>query len=64
ATAVVMADITALLQQLRDGQPPAQPFDPVAARRAARESAQAPAGAGSPGGESPGDPASSEAAPA
>jgi 1-acyl-sn-glycerol-3-phosphate acyltransferase len=77
ATAVVMADITALLQQLRGGQPPAQPFDPVAARRAGRQAAQAPGGAGSPGGddspggsespsgtERPGDPASSEAAPA
>src|SRR5213078_4429930 len=34
ATAAVMADVTGLLAQLRGKEPPAVPFDPVAARRA------------------------------
>jgi 1-acyl-sn-glycerol-3-phosphate acyltransferase len=40
ATAVVMADITKRLTRLRDGTPPAEPYDPAAARRAAREEAR------------------------
>jgi 1-acyl-sn-glycerol-3-phosphate acyltransferase len=36
AANAVMADITGLLAQLRDGSPPASPHDPAAARRAAR----------------------------
>jgi 1-acyl-sn-glycerol-3-phosphate acyltransferase len=39
ATAKIMADITALLAQLRGGTPPAEPYDPAAARRAARQAA-------------------------
>lgn len=39
ATTAIMADITALLTQLRDGTPPAQPFDPAEIRRAARRAA-------------------------
>jgi 1-acyl-sn-glycerol-3-phosphate acyltransferase len=34
ATDAIMADITALLAQLRGEQPPAAPYDPAAARRA------------------------------
>jgi 1-acyl-sn-glycerol-3-phosphate acyltransferase len=37
AAGVVMADITGLLARLRDGSPPASPYDPAAARRAARQ---------------------------
>ena len=46
ATAAVMADITGLLAQLRGKEPPAVPFDPVAARRAkaARDGQTGPAG--------------------
>jgi 1-acyl-sn-glycerol-3-phosphate acyltransferase len=44
ATAAIMADITGLLRQLRDGTPPAQPYDPAAARRAARRETAAEAG--------------------
>jgi 1-acyl-sn-glycerol-3-phosphate acyltransferase len=40
ATAAIMADITGLLAQLRGEQPPAEPYDPAAARRAARQEAQ------------------------
>lgn len=40
ATATIMADITGLLAQLRGGTPPAQPYDPVAARRAARRAGE------------------------
>jgi 1-acyl-sn-glycerol-3-phosphate acyltransferase len=40
ATAAVMADITELLARLRGGSPPAEPYDPVAARRAARDEAR------------------------
>jgi 1-acyl-sn-glycerol-3-phosphate acyltransferase len=39
ATAAIMAEITSLLAELRGDQPPEHPFDPVAARRAARNSA-------------------------
>jgi 1-acyl-sn-glycerol-3-phosphate acyltransferase len=51
ATAAVMTDITGLLAQLRGGTPPERPFDPVAARRAARKAAagQPPAAAQSSG---------------
>jgi len=40
ATDAIMADITALLAELRGGQPPATPYDPAAARRAARAKAR------------------------
>jgi 1-acyl-sn-glycerol-3-phosphate acyltransferase len=56
ATAAVMADITGLLAQLRGEPAPAVPFDPAAARRAAK------AGGSQP--ESPGDGTSRKAAPA
>jgi 1-acyl-sn-glycerol-3-phosphate acyltransferase len=55
ATAAVMADITGLLAQLRGEPAPAVPFDPAAARRAAK------AEGGQPG--SPGDGTSRKAAP-
>ena len=48
ATAAVMADITGLLAQLRDKEPPAVPFDPAAARRA---KAAGDGQTGSPGGQ-------------
>jgi hypothetical protein len=35
-----MADITGLLARLRGGTPPAVPYDPAAARRAARQAEQ------------------------
>jgi 1-acyl-sn-glycerol-3-phosphate acyltransferase len=41
ATDAVMADITGLLGELRGEQPPAAPYDPAAARRAARNQAAA-----------------------
>jgi len=56
ATATVMADITGLLAQLRGEPAPAVPFDPAAARRAAK--------AGGSETESPGDGTSRKAAPA
>jgi len=40
ASAKVMADITGLLARLRDQAPPAVPYDPAAARRAARQAAR------------------------
>jgi 1-acyl-sn-glycerol-3-phosphate acyltransferase len=40
ATATIMADITGLLAQLRGETPPAAPYDPAAARRAARQQAK------------------------
>jgi 1-acyl-sn-glycerol-3-phosphate acyltransferase len=40
ATATIMADITGLLAQLRGETPPATPYDPAAARRAARQQAK------------------------
>jgi 1-acyl-sn-glycerol-3-phosphate acyltransferase len=49
ATAAIMADITGLLAGLRGGQPPAEPYDLAAARRAARAAAQQGNGAGQPG---------------
>lgn len=43
ATDAIMADITGLLAEIRGEQPPAVPYDPAAARRAARqESSPAP----------------------
>jgi 1-acyl-sn-glycerol-3-phosphate acyltransferase len=39
ATNAIMADITALLGELRGEQPPAVPYDPAAARRAAQAQA-------------------------
>jgi 1-acyl-sn-glycerol-3-phosphate acyltransferase len=40
ASAKVMADITGLLARLREQAPPAVPYDPAAARRAARQAAR------------------------
>jgi 1-acyl-sn-glycerol-3-phosphate acyltransferase len=37
ATDAIMADITGLLAEIRGEQPPAAPYDPAAARRAARQ---------------------------
>ncbi len=47
ATVKIMADITALLAQLRDGTPPAEPYDHAAERRAARRAAAGAAAGGS-----------------
>ena len=41
ATAVIMADITRLLGELRGEQPPAEPYNPAIARRKARQELQA-----------------------
>jgi 1-acyl-sn-glycerol-3-phosphate acyltransferase len=41
ATDAIMADITGLLAKIRGGQPPAVPYHPAAARRAARQEARA-----------------------
>ena len=40
ATNAIMGDITTLLTGLRDGQPPAAPYHPALARRAARQAAR------------------------
>jgi 1-acyl-sn-glycerol-3-phosphate acyltransferase len=40
ATAAIMADITGLLARLRGGTPPAAPYHPAVARRAARRAAR------------------------
>jgi len=40
ASATIMADITGLLARLRGEAPPAVPYDPAAARRAARQAAR------------------------
>ena len=40
ATATIMADITGLLARLRGEAPPRSPYDPAAARRAARQAAK------------------------
>ena len=40
ATAAIMADITGLLARLRGETPPQSPYDPAAARRAARQAAR------------------------
>jgi 1-acyl-sn-glycerol-3-phosphate acyltransferase len=42
ATATIMADITGLLARLRGAAPPPSPYDPAAARRAARQAAKDP----------------------
>ncbi len=41
ATAVIMADITRLLGELRGAEPPAEPYHPAIARRRARQELQA-----------------------
>ena len=41
ATAVIMADITRLLGELRGAEPPAEPYHPAIARRKARQELQA-----------------------
>lgn len=41
ATNAIMADVTRLLAELRGGQPPAEPYHPAVARRAARQAARA-----------------------
>jgi 1-acyl-sn-glycerol-3-phosphate acyltransferase len=41
ATDAIMADVTALLAEIRGEQPPAVPYDPAAARRAARQESPA-----------------------
>jgi 1-acyl-sn-glycerol-3-phosphate acyltransferase len=67
ATAVIMADITGLLAGLRGEQPPPEPFDWAAARRAARAASRpaSAAGTGGPGGaEAPGGGEPTEATPA
>jgi len=40
ATNAVMADVATLLAELRGGQPPAEPYHPAVARRAARQAAR------------------------
>jgi 1-acyl-sn-glycerol-3-phosphate acyltransferase len=40
ATAVIMADITRLLGELRGAEPPAEPYHPAIARRKARQELQ------------------------
>lgn len=51
ATAAIMTDITSLLAGLRGEQPPAEPYDMAAARRAARQGAGQDSGNGPAGGE-------------
>jgi len=48
ATDVIMADITGLLAKIRGEQPPATPYDPAAARRAARQESRPAASPSSP----------------
>jgi 1-acyl-sn-glycerol-3-phosphate acyltransferase len=50
ATGTIMADITGLLARLRGGTPPATPYHPAIARRAARQAAREAAG-NDPGGQ-------------
>ena len=40
ATNAIMADVATLLAELRGGQPPAEPYHPAVARRAARQDGQ------------------------
>jgi hypothetical protein len=40
ATNAIMGDIAGLLAELRGGPPPAEPYHPAVARRAAREAAR------------------------
>jgi hypothetical protein len=60
ATNAIMADIAVLLAELRGGQPPAEPYHPAVARRAARQAAREQAGAA--GGDSAPPPAPAPAA--
>ena len=47
ATNAIMSDIAGLLAELRGGQPPAAPYHPAVARRAARQTTrEQPASAG------------------
>jgi hypothetical protein len=55
ATDVIMAEITGLLAKIRGEQPPAAPYDPAAARRAARQESRP-----APGPSSPTEPAADE----
>jgi hypothetical protein len=63
ATNAIMADIAELLAELRGGQPPATPYHPALARRAARQAAREQADAAgqdsadpdNPGQAAPGD---------
>jgi hypothetical protein len=58
ATNAIMGDIAGLLAELRGGQPPAAPYHPAVARRAARQAAReqaAPAGQDPAAQPSPGD---------
>jgi 1-acyl-sn-glycerol-3-phosphate acyltransferase len=48
ATNAIMGDITGLLAELRGGQPPAEPYHPAVARRAARQAAREQAAAAGP----------------
>ncbi len=55
ATNAIMADVAALLAELRGGQPPAEPYHPAIARRAARQAArEQEAAATNPDGGQPG----------
>jgi 1-acyl-sn-glycerol-3-phosphate acyltransferase len=57
ATNKIMGDVAKLLAELRGGQPPAEPYHPAVARRAARQAAreaESPAAAGPDGQEQPG----------
>jgi hypothetical protein len=58
ATATIMADITGLLARLRGETPPRSPYDPAAARRAARQAAKD-SMQNEPGGQAP-DPAANQ----
>ena len=57
ATNAIMGDIATLLAELRGGQPPAEPYHPAQARRAARQAAREQAGAAGPDSAGPDDPA-------
>jgi len=57
ATNKIMGDVAGLLAELRGGQPPAEPYHPAVARRAARQAAreaESPAAAGPDGQAQPG----------
>jgi len=57
ATNAIMADVASLLAELRGGQPPAEPYHPAIARRAARQAARAEeTAAASPGSQPEPDP--------
>jgi 1-acyl-sn-glycerol-3-phosphate acyltransferase len=55
ATAVIMADITGLLAEIRGEQPPAVPYDLAAARRAARQESRPAASPSNPTEPAPGE---------